>query len=251
MIASVIKLRRPHMPQNFLRFLFHGALVIALAACGSTSVKPTFYRVKQGDTLERIAKRYHQKPQNILRWNKLSGPRAIQAGQVLRVTPAWRAAAPIRARVLPAAKYAQTGSQLKKSPSSPASAAPAATPALALQWPTHGPVLSGFDGNANKGVNIGGKLGTPIQAATDGTVVYSGNGLRGYGNLLIIKHQDDFLTVYAHNRTLLAKEGQKVKKGQQVAEMGNTDANGNRVMLHFEVRYKGHSVDPMRYLPGR
>lgn len=240
------------MTKNFLRFLFQMALVAALAACGSTS-KTTYYRVKKGDTLERIAKRSHQKPQNILRWNKLSGPRAIRAGQVLRVSPLrTRIGAPIRTRTLPATKYAPTGNHSKALPSStkPVATAAVVPPrSIALQWPTHGPILARFDGNANKGVNVGGKLGAPIRAAADGSVVYAGNGLRGYGNVMIIKHQDDFLTVYAHNRVLLAKEGQRVKKGQQIAEMGNSDTDGNRVMLHFEVRYKGYSVNPMRYLP--
>ncbi len=239
------------MTKNFLRFLFQMALVAALAACGSSS-KPTYYRVKKGDTLERIAKRSHQKPQNILLWNKLSGPRAIRAGQVLRVSPLrTRAGAPIRTRTLPTTKYAQAGKQPRSLPSSTKPVAASVVPprSIALQWPARGPILARFDGNANKGVNIGGKLATPIRAAADGTVVYAGNGLRGYGNVMIIKHQDDFLTVYAHNRVLLPKEGQRVKKGQQVAEMGNSDTDGSRVMLHFEVRYKGRSVNPMRYLP--
>ncbi len=241
------------MTKNFLRFLFQMALVVALAACGSTS-KTTYYRVKKGDTLERIAKRSRQKPQNILLWNKLSGPRAIRAGQVLRVSPLRARGAPIRTRTLPASKYAQTGNQSTSLPSSTKPTTPAAAHlvpprTLALQWPVHGPILTRFDGHINKGVNIGGKLGAPIRAAMGGSVVYAGNGLRGYGNVMIIKHQDDFLTVYAHNRVLLVKEGQSIKKGQQIAEMGNSDVTGRHAMLHFEVRYKGRSVDPMRYLP--
>ena len=125
------------------------------------------------------------------------------------------------------------------------------TPAttISLIWPTQGSVIRGFDGKSSKGIDIAGASGTQIVAAAAGTVVYAGNGLRGYGNLLIIKHNADYLTAYAHNRALLVKEGQSITQGQAIAEMGDTDTN--RVMLHFELRYKGSSIDPSRYLPAR
>ena len=110
-------------------------------------------------------------------------------------------------------------------------------------------MIRGFDGKNSKGIDIAGASGTQIVAAAPGTVVYAGNGLRGYGNLLIVKHNADYLSAYAHNRALLVKEGQSVTQGQAVAEMGDTDTN--RVMLHFELRYKGSSIDPSRYLPAR
>jgi lipoprotein NlpD len=126
-----------------------------------------------------------------------------------------------------------------------AAAAPAAQPAFI--WPARGPILGTFDEAKNKGVNIGGAAGDPVNASADGRVVYSGNGLRGYGNLIIIKHDATFLTAYAHNRSLMVKEGDAVTKGQKIAEMGNSDSD--RVMLHFEVRRQGKPVDPLTYLP--
>jgi lipoprotein NlpD len=117
----------------------------------------------------------------------------------------------------------------------------------AFAWPARGPVINGFDDSKNKGINIGGVAGEPVKAAADGRVVYAGNGLRGYGNLIIIKHNATYLTAYAHNRALMVKEGDPVTKGEKIAEMGNSDSD--RVMLHFEVRQLGKPVDPMKYLP--
>jgi len=120
---------------------------------------------------------------------------------------------------------------------------------LAWIWPANGAVLAGFDEQKNKGVDISGAAGDAVVAAADGRVVYAGAGLRGYGNLIILKHNNTYLTAYAHNQTLLAKEDQTVRKGQKIAEMGNSDAD--RVKLHFEVRRQGKPVDPVKYLPGR
>ena len=118
-------------------------------------------------------------------------------------------------------------------------------------WPTRGKVIAGFSNreNGNKGIDIGGKNGTSIVSAADGKVVYYGNALRGYGNLVIIKHNDDYLSAYAHNRRILVKEKDFVKAGQKIAEMGSTDSQN--VKLHFEVRYRGKSVNPLKYLPKR
>jgi lipoprotein NlpD len=110
-------------------------------------------------------------------------------------------------------------------------------------------VLAGFDEVKNKGIDIGGAAGDPVVAAADGRVVYVGAGLRGYGNLIILKHDNVYLTAYAHNQTLLVKEDQAVLKGQKIAQMGNSDAD--RVKLHFEVRRQGKPVDPAKYLPAR
>jgi len=146
-----------------------------------------------------------------------------------------------------------------KSPASAASAPSNATPAnnlatadatedaISFQWPTRGNVLAGFDEVKNKGVDIAGKAGDPVLAAADGKVVYAGSGLRGYGNLVIIKHNNTYLTAYAHNQTLLVKEDQAIKRGQKIAEMGNSDAD--QVKLHFEIRRQGKPVDPAKYLP--
>ena len=108
---------------------------------------------------------------------------------------------------------------------------------------------SGFDESKNKGIDIVGKAGDPVWAAADGRVVYAGAGLRGYGNLIILKHSNQFLTAYAHNQVLLVREDQSVKKGQKIAEMGNSDAE--QVKLHFEIRKQGKPVDPMKFLPAR
>ncbi|HET8748653.1 MAG TPA: peptidoglycan DD-metalloendopeptidase family protein, partial [Ramlibacter sp.] len=145
-----------------------------------------------------------------------------------------------------------------------AAAAPAPAPApaspqpaagadddIAWSWPTSGAaaVVAGFDEQKNKGIDIGGRAGDPVLAAADGRVVYAGAGLRGYGNLIILKHNNTYLTAYAHNQSLLVKEDQTVRKGQKIAEMGATDAD--RVKLHFEIRRQGKPVDPMKYLPAR
>ena len=116
-------------------------------------------------------------------------------------------------------------------------------------WPASGSLIAGFDEAKNKGYDISGKAGDPVLAAADGRVVYAGAGLRGYGNLIILKHNNTYLTAYAHNQTLLVKEDQSVQKGQKIAEMGNSDAD--RVKLHFEIRRQGKPVDPSRYLPNR
>ena len=114
--------------------------------------------------------------------------------------------------------------------------------------PTQGKLIAGFSEPAKrKGIDISGKLGQPVVASAAGKVVYSGSGLRGYGKLIIIKHNKTYLSAYAHNDKLLVKEGQTVTRGQKIAEMGNTDAD--QVKLHFEVRYHGKPVDPAKYLP--
>ena len=120
---------------------------------------------------------------------------------------------------------------------------------MIFAWPHPGQVLSGFDETKNKGLDFAGKAGDPVLAAADGKVVYAGSGLRGYGNLVILKHNNTYLTAYAHNQTLLVKEDQSVQKGQRIAEMGSSDAD--RVKLHFEIRKQGKPVDPAKLLPAR
>ena len=122
---------------------------------------------------------------------------------------------------------------------------------IAWQWPTQGNVIQGFSNSdgGNKGIDISGSRGQAVKAAASGRVVYAGNALRGYGNLIIIKHNDDFLSAYAHNDKILVSDQQEVKAGQEIAKMGSTGTNA--VKLHFEIRYKGKSVDPVRYLPRR
>ena len=120
---------------------------------------------------------------------------------------------------------------------------------LAWIWPANGKTIGTFSEAGSKGVDIAGKAGDPVIASSDGKVVYSGTGLRGYGKLVIIKHNNTYLSAYAHNQNILVKEGQSVSKGQKIAEMGNTDAD--QVKLHFEVRRQGKPVDPLKYLPPR
>ncbi len=134
-----------------------------------------------------------------------------------------------------------------------AEAKPAETPLsgdeIAWIWPANGKMVGTFSEGGNKGVDIAGKAGDPVVAAGDGKVVYAGTGLRGLGKLVIVKHNNTYLSAYAHNQTILVKESQTVTKGQKIAEMGNTDAD--QVKLHFEVRRQGKPVDPLKYLPQR
>jgi murein DD-endopeptidase MepM/ murein hydrolase activator NlpD len=218
-----------------------------LAACGSAPVGPGFYRVERGDTLSKIARDNRQSLQSIARWNNLSNPDAIEVGQVLRVAPppgtVTTAAAAPGAGVSPRARSNGAAN------AAPAPAPLSSAPGISLVWPAAGNVIRSFDGKNSKGIDIANSAGTPVVAAASGTVVYAGNGLRGYGNLLIVKHNAEYLTAYAHNRALFVKEGEAVKQGQKIAEMGNTD--NDRVALHFELRYDGRSIDPSRSLPPR
>jgi len=228
--------------------------------------KPGYYAVRPGDTIRRIANETGQTWQNIARWNNLDNPDLIEVGQVLRViAPGATAVATAPATVEPNGVVTRpVAPQPTVTPSSPtapmaAASAPAkpATPPAAASgdedlgwiWPAHGTLIAGFDEAKNKGLDISGKAGDSVLAAADGRVVYAGAGLRGYGNLIILKHNNTYLTAYAHNQALLVKEDQSVQKGQKIAEMGNSDAD--RVKLHFEIRRQGKPVDPARYLPSR
>ncbi|RZI77960.1 MAG: LysM peptidoglycan-binding domain-containing protein [Variovorax sp.] len=233
--------------------------------------KPGYYAVRPGDTIRRIGTETSQRWQDIVRWNNLDNPDQIEVGQVLRVipptsapTPATADAAGVSTRpvtqssVTPgtaaATAPAAAASAPVKPPVTTSSVAPAAAGSgdedVGWIWPTtQGTLIAGFDEAKNKGLDISGKAGDPVMAAADGRVVYAGAGLRGYGNLIILKHNNTYLTAYAHNQTLLVKEDQSVQKGQKIAEMGNSDAD--RVKLHFEIRRQGKPVDPARYLPAR
>ncbi|MBI2744086.1 MAG: peptidoglycan DD-metalloendopeptidase family protein [Burkholderiales bacterium] len=225
--------------------------------------KVGYYTVKPGETLIRIGLETGQNWKDIAAWNNLAQPNQIEVGQVLRVTPPTTTVPAAESNGVvtrPISSSSIASSQVQPGQASSAAAKPgvaaaAAEPAAATEsglswiWPVPGPVLAGFDELKNKGLDLGGAAGEPVLAAAEGRVVYVGAGLRGYGNLIILKHNNTYLTAYAHNKTLLVKEDQAVRKGQKIAEMGNSDAD--RVKLHFEVRRQGKPVDPLKYLPPR
>jgi lipoprotein NlpD len=158
------------------------------------------------------------------------------------------AVAPPTASTPPAAPAVRADAPRPEPPRTESAAASDDADAVAWGWPAAGKVIANFNENGGpKGVQIAGELGQPVLASAGGRVVYTGSGLRGYGNLVIIKHNNTYLSAYAHNRSVLVKQGDNVAKGQKIAEMGNSDAS--RVMLHFEIRRLGKPVDPMRFLP--
>ena len=227
----------------------------AAIAPADTAVKPGYYSVKPGDTLIRIGLDHGQNWRDIIRWNAIENPNLIEVGQVLRVLPPSAESAPEAVVVKPVASPGSVTSG-QEIPANPASAKPpsnAATEtteeAMTFGWPAAGSVQSTFDEAKNKGIDIAGKLGDSVMAAADGRVVYAGAGLRGYGNLIILKHNNNFLTAYAHNQTLLVREEQSVKKGQKIAEMGNSESE--QIKLHFEIRKQGKPIDPIKLLPNR
>lgn len=204
---------------------FSAAALLLLAACASQPSSDGYYRVRPGDTLHRIAARVGQSPATLATWNKLSDPSKITAGQMLRVgknAPRTSDTAAGQSRAVP---------QTNK---------------LSMHLPSANPVLARF-GGANKGVDFAGSAGDPVKAAAAGKVLYAGNGVRGYGNLVLISHGGGVLTAYAHNDKLLVQKDQTVRAGDTVALMGSSDAE--RVKLHFEVRAAGKAVNPENYLP--
>ena len=230
-----------------------------------------YYTVKPGDTMIRIGLENGQNWRDVVRWNGIENANLIEVGQVLRVLPPAVDAAAVASRGVAAVQLDARpldgkGAALPAAP--PASGAPgaatdaaksaASAAALAARegddepawgWPAAGAVVAGFEEGKQKGLLLSGKPGDPVLAAADGRVVYAGAGLRGYGNLLIVKHNNTYLTAYAHNQTLLVKEDQAVRRGQKIAEMGSSDAE--RVQLHFEIRRQGKPIDPARLLPAR
>lgn len=245
------------------------------------------YVVKRGDTLYRIALDHGQSYSDLVVWNNLKNPNDIKVDQVLRVAPpelngaqpvAIATSSSIEVKPLSVGaggtKVAPKGDKRPYSESNLAelqkpegsAVAPTKTEVVAVKspdkaadtavdadsvdwmWPVDGKLLAGFD-DKNKGLDIAGRMGQDIFAAGAGKVMYAGSGIRGYGNLVIVKHNNSLLSAYAHNKTILVKEGQAITKGQKIAEMGNSDSDG--VKLHFEIRLQGKPVDPSRYLPAR
>lgn len=245
------------------------------------------YRVVKGDTLYSIAFRHGTDFRELARWNGIAAPYTIWPGQELVLSPrkapaqpvarsptvahvppppVHQAASPVPVPSLPAAAplprptasvaEVPVAGEPAPVPPPPPPVSPTSVPkgatrsigGIAWRWPAEGPLLKGFQsGDAIPGIEIGGRSGSPVRAAADGVVVYSGNGLVGYGELIIVKHNDSFLSAYGHNRKRLVKEGQRVSAGQEIAEMGSTGAS--RDELQFQIRRNGNPVNPLDYLP--
>ncbi|KVS34362.1 peptidoglycan DD-metalloendopeptidase family protein [Burkholderia cepacia] len=215
------------------------------------------YVVKRGDTLTGIASANGCSIADLRTWNKLGANGRLRMGQVLRI---------VRQQPLPpagtAGMQAASSAASNGAGSGPASAQATASTAsdrqvvketkrhaggVALKWPANGKIVDGFRPGQNRGIQIAGRPGDPVRAAADGRVMYAGTGLNDYGSLIIVQHNADFLTAYAHNRKLLVKTGDIVRQGDEIAEMGDLD--NSRVALLFEVRRDGKPVNPMPYLP--
>lgn len=208
---------------------------------------PAYHVVRRRETLTRIAAQHDVSPKDLAAWNKLSPPYTLKPGQKLRLA-APQGAAPAENKVVAGKADKKTPGAADRHDAGPARSPKASGELGPWVWPTEGTILARFSAkNPSKGIDIGGKAGQPIVAAAPGTVVYRGGGLRGYGQLIIIKHNADFLSAYAHSDKIYVKEGNVIKRGQKIAEMGSSGAD--RVKLHFEIRRRGVPVDPMEYLP--
>lgn len=232
------------------------ALVVDAAPIPSHRIKT--HHVSPGETLYSIALRYDLDYKKLSQINNLDNSYHIAPGQILNLDvssykpiskppatvskPAAKAAARVPVKTSSVAKNQSEPKTVRQPVIRSASS-------LAWNWPIKGEVLETFhsNGGLNKGIDIRGKLGEPVLAAADGEVVYSGSGLRGYGKLVIVKHNEQFLSAYAHNRVLVVTEGDKVKAGQKIAEVGFSGTNSPK--LHFEIRLDGTPVDPLGYLP--
>ncbi len=213
---------------------------------GYSGSAPTVYTVRSGDTLYSIAWRYGLDYRQVARWNRIASPYVIHADQVLRL----RAPPSGGNRTASAESRRPPQAQPEREARAPESRAPASSP-VSWRWPTDGEVLKPYDaeGTGKRGISVAGKLGSPIRAASAGRVVYSGDGLRGYGNLVIVKHNSHYLTAYGYNRELLVQEGDAVSAGQVIARMGRSP--GGNTALHFEIRRDGRPIDPLGSLPRR
>jgi lipoprotein NlpD len=241
-----------------------GTADVVAAPPSTREARDGVYVVQKGDTLRDIAAAFGRDHRDIARWNNIDDPNKLTIGQGLRVIPPAETAvaSPVTpatgAQSRPLTPPASGAAAAPGNPATPpmAATAPSVTPApaapetgLTWMWPLPGKVVEKFDDKRNKGIDIAAREGDPVLAASDGNVVYSGSSLRGYGNLVIVKHNDEFISAYAHNRQILVKQGQAVKRGQRIAEAGKSDASTPK--LHFEIRRGGKPVDPLQYLPPR
>ncbi len=249
-----------------LRLAVASLLTALLAGCGAGGLAPVdsrdgygpappgYYRIRSGDTLSEIAERKGIRMSTLAAWNALGPPYGIFAGDLLRVEPPDGSAGAIRTASTPtSARSAASGGveavRTSARTSAAVAGADAASSGITWSWPVQGPIKRGFrtGDRTRQGVRIAAGEGASVAAAADGTVVYSGSGLKGYGNLIIVKHNARYLSAYGFNRELLVREGDRVKRGQRVAIAGRA-ANGEG-LLHFEIRRNGVAVDPLRFLP--
>lgn len=236
--------------------------VTKVAAPTPRVVPDEHYEVKKGDTLYSIALEHGADYRDLAQWNGLDDPAKIRVGQLLRVKPEESRGvtigrmsdrAPVEARALDALP-APVASAAVPPPAISAPATATIAPKEAAKeaatdfiWPAKGKILAGFAEPRSKGIDIDGRPGDPIVAAAAGRVTYTGAGIPGLGKLVVIKHDNGFITVYAHNRDIVVKEQQSVQRGQKIAELGASDAD--RPKLHFQIRKGSAAVDPLRYLP--
>jgi lipoprotein NlpD len=226
------------------------APVGAYKAKSQQQAAPSVYKVRRGDTLFSVSWRFGMDFKDVASINGIGSPYTIYVGQKLRFKPYRQVAS----KTNKTTKTASTKTKKKVTKTTSRQASSSTVPAnqrLSWRWPIKGKVISTYSKSAagRKGIDIAGKSGQKVAAAASGKVVYSGNGLPRYGNLIIIKHNDAYLSAYAHNKNLLVKEGQQVKVGQKIALLGRTGTQ--RDQLHFEIRRNGKPVDPMRFLPKR
>lgn len=222
-------------------------LILVTAGCGGFG----YHRVQPEETLYSISWRYGLDYREVAGWNDLKPPYTIYTGQQLRIAPPV-----VQGRETAAATRPPQVAPIVTAPTV-SSPPPARIPAVTVtasgsiqwQWPVQGNLLHTFSDSesSRKGIDIGGKLGQPVRAAAAGQVVYAGSGLLNYGKLIILKHNDNYLSAYAYNQVLRVHEGDSVVAGQHIADMGNK-AKGY-ALLHFEVRYDGRPVNPLKYLP--
>jgi len=235
--------------------------VPASSAAASRKLKASQYRVRRGDTLYSIAWRANRDFRSLARWNGIRPPYVIYPGQLIRLHPPVVRHSKASPQVARARHGASSNSRSRMTArptrSTTAGADTTARPArqvsarLRWRWPAKGRLVATWKAGdpLRKGIKIAGREGQPVLAAEGGKVVYSGSGLIGYGRLIIIKHSDNYLSAYGHNRKLLVRQDQRVTKGQKIAEMGR--ANDGRPLLHFEIRRDGKPVDPLKLLPHR
>ncbi|MDR8729334.1 peptidoglycan DD-metalloendopeptidase family protein [Burkholderia pseudomultivorans] len=212
------------------------------------------YVVKRGDTLTGIAKANNCSIDDLRLWNKLGARSRLRIGQTLRIVTQDTRQAPAAQPTAPATPAAASDAAAAVQPGESTASdrkvvqqTKRHASGVALAWPAHGKIVDGFRPGQNRGIQIAGRAGDPVRAAADGRVMYAGTGLNDYGSLIIVQHNADFLTAYAHNRKLLVKTGDVVHQGDEIAEMGDLD--NSRVALLFEVRRDGKPVNPLPYLP--